>query len=305
MKRPGGGATLLLLLLLLVPELHANSPYPTIARPDRSDPLYQQHQRAIQAYYRAAAQGEVLPPLRIYRYTLDGEESLHAVAARFSLPTESLATLNRIPSPAIPTHREYLLVPSLPGLFLAEAPENRLESFLAEERRETAAELRPLSILMNGKRVTLRFLPEARLSGSEQRHFLGSFFRSPLTEAVITSRFGYRSHPVFGFRTFHRGVDFRSPRGANVFVAAPGEVTEIGRDGVLGVYVTVEHAGGYQTRYAHLSEVTVSLKDALLSGSIIGKVGNTGISTGPHLHFEIIQRDRHIDPLALLPPISE
>lgn len=121
----------------------------------------------------------------------------------------------------------------------------------------------------------------------------------------MTSPFGYRTHPVFGFRSFHRGVDFRSPRGANVFAAAAGTVTEIGRDGVLGVYVVLEHAGGYRTTYAHLSEVTVTLKDELLSGSILGKVGNTGISTGPHLHFEIAQGDSVYDPLQLLPLVAQ
>jgi murein DD-endopeptidase MepM/ murein hydrolase activator NlpD len=127
----------------------------------------------------------------------------------------------------------------------------------------------------------------------------------PLRDAEVTSPFGYRIHPVFGYNTFHRGVDFRGKRGAGVYAAAAGKVVEIGRDGVLGLYVVVEHSGLYTTTYAHMSEATVRLNQEVLSGSMIGKVGNTGISTGPHLHFEIAQGERLLDPLELLPLISE
>lgn len=298
------GVTLLLLFALALP-VAARSPYPSIARADRSDPLFVQHQSSIERYYRASSQGESLPSLRIYEYSLQGERSLSAVAARFTLSVESIATLNRLPDTAIPAGQETLLIPSLPGLFVPEEPSSRFELLLSHERKEEVANLAPLTVMVAGRPSRFRFIPEERLSSSEQRHFLGSFFRMPLREADVTSPFGYRPHPLFGYNTFHRGVDFRGKRGAPVYAAAGGTVAEIGRHGILGLYVVVEHPGLYRTTYAHLSETSVTLKQEVHSGSMIGKVGNTGISTGPHLHFEIAQGERLLDPLELLPLISE
>lgn len=299
------GLPLLFLLGIAVAPLPARSPYPAIARADRSDPLFVQHQSAIERYYRAAAQGEPLPSLRIYEYTLQGERSLSAVAARFTVTVETLATLNRLPESEIPGGREALLIPSLPGLFIPDLPESRFEQLLAHERAEQVGALMSFTVVVDEKPVSFRFIPEERLSSAEQKHFLGSFFRMPLRDAVVTSPFGYRIHPVLGHHSFHHGVDFRANRGSGVYAAASGRVVEIGRDGVLGVYLVIDHAGLYSSTYAHLSEVTVTLKQDVLSGSMIGKVGNTGISTGPHLHFEIAQGEKLFDPLELLPLISE
>lgn len=311
MRASSGGHILLTTLFFLVSALFGSvgalfaAPYPGIERANRGDPLFVQHQNGIERYYRASAQGDRLPPLRLYEYRVGGERSLNEIAARFTLPVETIATLNRLPSTEIPEDTERILIPSLPGLFVSEFPENRFEELLRQERRELLPKLRSFTVLVRGSPVRFRFIPEERLSGTEQLHFLGSFFRPPLREASVTSRFGYRTHPLFGFRSFHRGVDFRSPRGASVYAAAAGTVSQVGRDGVLGLHVVLEHDGGYRTTYAHLSEVTVSLKDELLSGSMLGKVGSTGISTGPHLHFEITQGDRFYDPLDLLPQMSQ
>ncbi len=299
------GLSILLLLALGAAPALARSPYPAILRPDRSDPLFLQHQSAIERYYRASAQGERLPSLRIYEYQLQGERSLRAVAARFTVTAESLATLNRLPNAEIPEDRESVLIPSVPGIFVPEEPESRFELLLNHERAEELASLSPFTVVVGERPIRFRFLPEARLSSAEQKHFLGSFFRVPLEAAEITSPFGYRIHPVFGHHSFHQGVDLRATRGTGVYAAATGRVVEIGRDGVLGVYVVVEHPGLYTTTYAHLSEVTVTLNRDVLSGTMIGKVGNTGISTGPHLHFEIAQGEQLFDPLELLPLISE
>jgi len=241
----------------------------------------------------------------VYEYRLQGERSLGAVAARFTLSAESLATLNRLPNAQIPEGREALLIPSLPGLFIPEVPESRFELLLSHERAEELRPLTPFTVVVAGRPVRFRFMPEERLSSTEQKHFLGSFFRMPLRKAQVTSPFGYRIHPVFGHHSFHRGVDLRATRGAGVYAAASGRVIEIDRDGILGLYVVLEHPGLYTTTYAHLSEATVTLKQDVLSGSMIGKVGNTGISTGPHLHFEIAQGEQLFDPLELLPLISE
>jgi len=100
---------------------------------------------------------------------------------------------------------------------------------------------------------------------------------------------------------FHSGIDLAAPWGTDVYAARSGRVAEVGRDDTYGNYILLDHAGGYQTLYGHLSRILVRLHQEVTSGMIIGKVGSSGMSTGPHLHFEIRFRGRPEDPAPLLP----
>lgn len=104
-----------------------------------------------------------------------------------------------------------------------------------------------------------------------------------------------------GFRRGHHGIDYAAPRGTDVFAAAAGRVIRAGRSGSgYGNWVVIEHADGLQTIYAHLSSVDVDAGDRVRTGDKIGEVGSTGRSTGPHLHFEVRQDNRAVDPQPLL-----
>lgn len=124
--------------------------------------------------------------------------------------------------------------------------------------------------------------------------------------APITSRFGWRTHPILGEQRFHAGVDFGAASGTPVVAAAGGHVHEAEDMGGYGLAIVIEHLdGSFQTLYGHLSEILVYPGMAIQAGQIIGKVGSTGLSTGPHLHFEVRQRQGDdwvaIDPLPKLP----
>ncbi len=101
------------------------------------------------------------------------------------------------------------------------------------------------------------------------------------------SGFGYRTHPILGTKRFHAGIDIGAPYGTAVKAAAGGEVIQAGYFGGYGYSIMIYHGGGYATWYAHLSSINVSLGQMVERGSVIGRVGSTGWSTGPHLHFEI------------------
>lgn len=118
---------------------------------------------------------------------------------------------------------------------------------------------------------------------------------SPI-ESPVSSAFGWRRDPFHGLQRFHAGVDFRAAYGREVQTAAPGRVTFAGDQGGYGATVVVEHPGGVQTRYAHLSSITVSPGQELASGDIVGRVGQSGRATGPHLHFEVLVNGRRVDP---------
>lgn len=112
-------------------------------------------------------------------------------------------------------------------------------------------------------------------------------WRFPLAiDAPITSSFGWRIHPITGDRRFHDGVDFGAPEGTPVLAAAAGQVQSAGWMGGYGLTVVVDHGSSQQTLYAHLSKIVVEPGQRVEGGALLGQVGNTGNSTGPHLHFE-------------------
>jgi len=103
----------------------------------------------------------------------------------------------------------------------------------------------------------------------------------------LTSGFGYRIHPIFGVRRFHSGIDIAAPYGTLVKAADGGQIVQAGYFGGYGYSVMVYHGGGFATWYAHLSSINVSVGQFVERGQVIGLVGSTGWSTGPHLHFEV------------------
>jgi murein DD-endopeptidase MepM/ murein hydrolase activator NlpD len=112
-------------------------------------------------------------------------------------------------------------------------------------------------------------------------------FIYPLTTpAAITSRFGWRTHPLTGSRRFHSGVDMGAPSGAPVVATGAGTVVSAGWNGGYGNAVIIQHNDNQQTLYGHLSKVSVKAGQTIAQGTIVGLVGSTGNSTGPHLHFE-------------------
>jgi murein DD-endopeptidase MepM/ murein hydrolase activator NlpD len=113
----------------------------------------------------------------------------------------------------------------------------------------------------------------------------------------FTSGFGLRRHPIFRVRRMHTGVDIGAPRGAPVHAASDGRVIYTGWFGGYGKIVVIDHGGGVSTLYAHLSQILTREGRDVHKGDLIGRVGSTGYSTGPHLHFEVRINGRPIDPL--------
>jgi murein DD-endopeptidase MepM/ murein hydrolase activator NlpD len=119
---------------------------------------------------------------------------------------------------------------------------------------------------------------------------------SDLTDRVETSPFGWRRDPFSGATAYHRGVDLRAAYGEPIGVADAGTVVFAGEQRGYGQTVVVEHAGGVRTRYAHLSSVTTAAGAEVKPGEAIGRAGKSGRATGTHLHFEVTQNGRPVDP---------
>ncbi|AFY74487.1 metalloendopeptidase-like membrane protein [Synechococcus sp. PCC 7502] len=125
---------------------------------------------------------------------------------------------------------------------------------------------------------------------------VNSFFIMP-TAGEITSPFGWRIHPITGLKTLHKGIDIGAPMGAPILAAADGVVNDVGwDDGGYGNFVELRHPDGTLTLYGHANRILVTKGQEVKQGQIIGEVGSTGRSTGPHLHFEVQVNKIAVDP---------
>ncbi|MFB2553250.1 M23 family metallopeptidase [Ensifer soli] len=125
-------------------------------------------------------------------------------------------------------------------------------------------------------------------------------FANPAPASDITSRFGNRVDPFLGRLALHAGIDFRAAPGTGVAATGAGTVTVAGRNGGYGNMVEIDHGNGISTRFAHLSAILVNVGDTVAEGETIGKSGNTGRSTGPHLHYEVRINGEAVDPMRFL-----
>lgn len=126
------------------------------------------------------------------------------------------------------------------------------------------------------------------------------FTMHPLRNPRQTSRFGMRKHPILGYTTMHWGADYGAPVGTPIRAPGEGTITSAGKRGSYGHYVQIRHNSEYSTAYAHMSRINEKIRVGrkVKAGEVIGYVGNTGRSTGPHLHWELIKNNRKINPTA-------
>lgn len=139
--------------------------------------------------------------------------------------------------------------------------------------------------------------------GNNSKKFL---MRRPVrgNDVRLTSGFGFRFHPLLNDRKMHTGVDWAAPPGTPILASGNGVVEQAGRKGQYGNYVRIRHANGYQTAYGHMSKIAAGMRDGIKvkQGQVIGFVGSTGLSSGPHLHFEVLVNSRFVNPMSIQVP---
>ena len=229
----------------------------------------------------------LLPPAEGRVLSLAPGESLLTVALRFGLAPAELARFNPESSAAglifLP---EALLKEELPAPVAADGAERGSSPWeTTPSRTRHRAAQQPL--LEQAAAFLARYQPPQEA------------FVWPLSGS-LSSRYGRRNLSVGG-NTFHGGIDIAAPAGTEVRAARSGTVSRAGWAGAYGYAVYVEHADGSQTRYAHLSHFAVTVGRTLAQSEVLGYVGSTGASTGPHLHFELRFGGRTVDPLGYLP----
>jgi murein DD-endopeptidase MepM/ murein hydrolase activator NlpD len=131
------------------------------------------------------------------------------------------------------------------------------------------------------------------------------FLKAPVPFVHLTSRFGGRRHPLLGYVRAHQGVDYGAPEGTPVWAVGDGVVTSAGWSGGCGLAVQIRHRNGFDTMYCHLSKVQVAAGSRVGQKQVVGRVGSTGLSTGPHLHYAVRRGGSYINPLQIQLPRGE
>jgi murein DD-endopeptidase MepM/ murein hydrolase activator NlpD len=175
------------------------------------------------------------------------------------------------------------------------------QGLLAEtEERRAAYEQR----LIEANRVSDGISERLRLAQAGQAPpiLTTAIFLPPLRGLRVSSNFGPRIHPIYGVSRMHNGIDFTAPTGTPIRASLDGTVLIAGPQGGYGNTVVIDHGNGVGTLYAHMSAITVAEGDVVRTGDVIGAVGSTGQSTGPHLHWEVRRDGQPVNPLPYLGP---
>jgi hypothetical protein len=239
---------------------------------------------------------EIAESLTVYMYMPKEGEDLLSLAARCNIPYGTIASINRLSHPEDLTPGRPVLLPSVPGLFIPEDPRTDLERLLVSSK---AGKGDGVSITL-GEEERFLFIPGGDLGRTERVFFLNRGFHFPLQHFTLTSSYGPRLNPVTGKFGIHQGLDLAAPEGSAVYAAREGVVWELGEDEIYGRYIIVSHSNEWMSLYGHLSKIETALREEVQSGSLIGRVGSSGQSTGPHLHFELRQNGRAQNPEGLL-----
>ncbi|MCG8445247.1 MAG: M23 family metallopeptidase [Hyphomicrobiales bacterium] len=232
--------------------------------------------------------------LNIYR-------SLYETGHKHGIPEEILSKMVRVHAYDVDFKRSV-------------QPGDAIEIFfeMPEAGREQSEEdTKPLMISMTIRGQTAQFYrfrtPDDGVidyydpEGRSAKKFL---IRKPMNGGRFRSGFGMRRHPILGYRKMHQGVDWAAPRGTPILAAGNGKVVKAGRKGGYGNYVRLRHANGYETAYAHMNGFASGIEEGVQvsQGQVIGYVGSTGLSTGPHLHYEVLVNGNYVDPLRIRLP---
>ncbi len=245
---------------------------------------------------------EQFSSLEISEYTVSKGDTLSEIAKKFSLKMDTLISFNQINNVRKMQVGTVLKIPNRDGLMYRVKRGDSLSAISARNSLSINALLDANDLdsteLHIGQDL---FLPGARMDPYELRLAIQEAFARPVI-GRFTSNYGMRNDPFTGILRFHNGVDLANEVGTPIYAAMDGVVKRVETQlGYYGKYVIIGHPNGYQTLYAHLNSFNVRVGQQVSRGQKIGEMGNTGRSTGSHLHFSIFQNGKSINPLDQIP----
>jgi murein DD-endopeptidase MepM/ murein hydrolase activator NlpD len=233
-------------------------------------------------------------------YRVKKGDSVSKIAAAHGISMDAIIASNGISNVRRLREGDTLRVPNMDGIPYTVKKGDSLSKI-------SAAQGVPMEVILDANDIqtdtitqgTVLFIPGARMRSEDLKMALGELFIYPI-RGRLTSPFGWRNDPISGVRRFHAALDLAAPIGVPVKAAMDGRISAVGENSTYGKFIILSHSGGYQTMYAHLNAVSVKRGDYVDQGSKIGEVGNTGYSTGPHLHFAVYKNGKAVNPLDFL-----
>jgi murein DD-endopeptidase MepM/ murein hydrolase activator NlpD len=225
-------------------------------------------------------------------------QSIYETALRNQVPRPLIEDLIRIYSYDIDFQRRVQPGDSFEVLFAGEDETSDARGDVLYASLTTGGETRRFYRFQSTDDGLVDFYDE---TGKSAKKFL---VRKPLAAGLISSPFGSRRHPLLRYTKMHTGVDWRAPMGTPIYASGNGVVEKLGWEGGYGRYIRIRHANGYQTAYGHMSAYArnMAVGKRVRQGQVIGYVGSTGLSTGAHLHYEILVNGRFVDPMRIRLP---
>ena len=235
-------------------------------------------------------------------YRVKKGDMIGYIADEFDVTQDTIISVNNIKASRLIQIGQYLKIPSMPGILYTvksdgETIETIAQKYEVDAQKCAAVNHLPLTEeLAAGKSL---FVPDAHLDWMTRQEINGDLFVKPLrTRFYYSSMYGWRTSPFDSTRrTFHGGIDMACAKGTPIYAALPGKVEQAGWSDIYGYYVILTHHSGYKTLYGHMSQILVSTGQFVDSNTKIGKVGSTGQSTGPHLHFTVYKNGRTVNPI--------
>lgn len=234
-------------------------------------------------------------------YTVKKGETVSGIASRAGLRSfGTLLSVNAIDNARRISAGQILRIPSTDGLLYTVKKNETLAGIAAMHKVSVTALLDANDLTAETLSVGQElFIPGAALSSFELRKAIGELFIYPI-HGRLTSPFGYRKDPFTGAKSFHTGIDLAAPTGTPIKATLDGKVVETGSNRIFGNYVIISHDRGYQSLYGHMHTISAKRGQYVNQGTVIGTVGNTGYSTGSHLHLSIYKNGNMIDPFSVL-----
>ncbi len=249
---------------------------------------------------RTKLSAKLIKTLKVVNYKVKNGDSLSRIAARFGVSLGTVISFNGIKDARLLKVGTILHIPNRNGLKYEVRRGDSLSS-IAKRFNIPLNELvdwnnLKSSVIHPGQEL---FIVGAKMRRNELNRVLGKLFIYP-THGIITSPFGMRHDPFTGIMRFHNGVDIANRVGTKIVASMAGVVARTGINPTYGRYIIIRHEDGFQTLYAHLSRILVRRGERVRQDELIGRMGNTGYSTGPHLHFSIFKNGKPVDPLKYL-----
>lgn len=233
-------------------------------------------------------------------YQVRKGDTVSDIAESYNVTVDTILSANNILSARALRPDQLLKIPSMAGIVYTTEKGDTVETVATKYEISTDRLIEANGLLSTelnpGKSL---FLPDAKLPTAVLREISGDLFRWPV-RGVITSWFSWRRDPFTGRKTFHSGLDIGVPMGTSIAAAMEGTVSETGYSPIMGKYVILRHSGGWKTLYAHMSSISVQEGQYLSRNGRVGLSGNTGYSTGPHVHFSVYKNGKAVNPANVL-----